>query len=187
MLVYLGRLAPEKNLETLLAAFSVVLGSRPDARLLVVGDGPARTSLERQARDLPVVFAGAVEYARVPTYLEAADAFVTASTSEVLPMSMIEALAAGAPLVATRYPAAEDLVRDGVNGALCEPDVASLAAGMTRVLSPGVLEGLREGARRSPGAYDVSARARDLVAVYERAREDRWPRAQAYRRAQGLG
>lgn len=187
VLIYLGRLAHEKNLDVLLEAFGQALTARPDLRLLVVGDGPARAGLERQARDLPVVFAGAVEYARVPEYLAAADAFVTASTSEVLPMSMIEALAAGAPLLAARSPAAEDLVRDGVNGVLCEPGAGPLAAGMIRVLTSGELGRLREGARRSALAYDVTARARDLVAVYEAVRRDRNPRVGAYRRAQGLG
>lgn len=82
-------------------------------------------------------------------------------------MSMIEALAAGAPLVAARSPAAEDLVRDGENGVLCEPDADSLARGMARVLAGADRQALREGALRSARGFDVRERARQLLHIYE--------------------
>ncbi len=176
LLLYVGRLAAEKNLEVLLEAFKLVLARLPAARLLLVGDGPARVTLRARAEGLPVVFAGAVPHAEVPAYLRAADLFVTASTSEVLPMSMIEALAAGTPLVAARSPAGAELIRPGVNGMLCDATPVALAGAVLDTLTSGELAALRAGALASAGAYDVTALARDLAALYAQACEVRSPR-----------
>ncbi|WP_043817448.1 glycosyltransferase [Deinococcus maricopensis] len=163
--VYLGRLAPEKNLEVLLDAVTRARRTQPDLHLLVVGDGPSRRDLAANAPD-GVHFAGPVPYARVPEALSLADAFVTASTSEVLPMSMIEALAAGAPLVAARSPAALDLIQEGVNGTVREATPAALAEGLLHTLHPDRLPALRDGARASAAPYDVHTRARALADLY---------------------
>ncbi len=165
--VYLGRLAPEKNLDTMLAAFAQARARRPELRLLVVGDGPSREAAQAAAPE-GVTFTGAVPYARVPEALSAADAFLTASTSEVLPMSMIEALAAGAPLVAARSPAALDLIAEGHNGTVREASPEALATGLLQVLAPAALPRMQEEARRSARQYDLPVRAAALEAVYER-------------------
>lgn len=163
--MYLGRLAPEKNLETLLTAFAQAKQSRPELRLAVVGDGPSHAELSRH---LPtgVVLTGGLPYAQVPTALAAADVFVTASTSEVLPMSMIEALAARTPLVAARSPAALDLVQEGVNGFVTEPHAAALAQGLLAVLDPSAQPRLRAGAWATANAYDLRERASALADLY---------------------
>ncbi|AFZ68479.1 glycosyltransferase family 4 protein [Deinococcus peraridilitoris] len=166
LLIYVGRLAPEKNLPTLLAAFKEALEQIPGAHLLLVGAGLQRAHLQNLAAGWPVHFAGAVEHARVPQYLSAANAFITASTSEVLPMSMIEALAAGLPLVAARSPAAEDLVIQGENGFLCEASPAALANGIARVFQADALPALHTGALSSARAFDMTARAGQLADLY---------------------
>ena len=176
LLLYVGRLAAEKNLEVLLDAFELVVQRLPGARLLLVGDGPSRVALKARAGSLPVIFAGAVPHAEVPAYLRAADLFVSASTSEVLPMSMIEALAAGLPLVAARSPAGAELIRPGLNGALCEASPAALAGAALSALTSGQLGALRAGALASASAYDVTGLARDLAALYVRARGTRSPK-----------
>lgn len=162
--VYLGRLAFEKNVAALLNAHALARQTLPGLRLLVVGDGPARASLQAAAGE-GVTFTGAVPYAEVPAHLAAADIFVTASESEVLPMSMIEALAAGAPLVAARSPAALDLL-DGGAGVLCEATPEALARGMLTALSPDRLPLLRELALASARGYELGQKARQLEAVY---------------------
>ena len=166
LLVYVGRLAPEKNLEGLLSAFTELREHRTDAHLLIVGSGPARARLQGMVRDEHVHFAGPVEHHLIPGYLKAADAFVTASTSEILPMSMIEALGAGLPLVAAASPAAEDLVQSGLNGFLCDPTPRALAEGMASVLDASALPRLRQGALERARSYDVSVRARELEQLY---------------------
>lgn len=181
LFVYVGRLAPEKNLPALLHAFGAVRRELPAAHLLLVGDGPSRVRLDSLAQGLPVHFAGAVDHALVPHYLAAGSAFVTASTSEVLPMSMLEALAAGLPLITARSPAADDLIRGGVNGFLCDPNPADLARAMVRAVGE-ELPTLRAGALASAGAFDVKARAAQLAAMYEEAllrRGRRWKQTAA--------
>ena len=165
MVISLGRLAAEKNLGMMLSAFALARRRRPELRLLVVGDGPARSALEAHAPE-GAVFTGAVPYAEVPSLLAAADVFVTASTSEVLPMSMIEALAAGTPLIAARSPAAEDLIA-GANGLIREAHEEALADGLLMALDPVGLPRMQLAARESAQHYDLRARAADLARVYE--------------------
>jgi len=169
LVISLGRLAAEKNLDTMLRAFAQARERRPELRLLVVGDGPVKSALEAQA-PAGTVFTGALPYAEVPQLLAAADVFVTASTSEVLPMSMIEALAAGTPLVAARSPAAEDLIHSGPsgdNGLIREAHPGALAEGLLGALDPESLPRRRAAARLSAEQYDLRVRARALVQIYE--------------------
>lgn len=166
LIISLGRLAPEKNLDVLLAAFELARRQRPELRLLMVGDGPSRAALQGQAGE-GVTFTGGVPYAQVPGLLTAADLFATASTSEVLPMSMIEALAAGAPLVAARSPAALDLIRPGENGLLSEASPEALAAVLQDALKPEQLPLLRAGALASAQSYDVRVRSAQLAGIYQ--------------------
>ncbi|GGR57442.1 LPS biosynthesis protein [Deinococcus seoulensis] len=172
LVMYLGRLAPEKNLEVMLRAFALARASRPELRLLVVGDGPSRAPMQALAHG-GVTFTGPVPYEQVPGALAAADAFITASTSEVLPMSMIEALAAGAPLVAAQSPAALDLIEEGVNGTVRPATPEALADGLLHTLHPDRLPGLQAGARASAAQYDLPVRSAALEAVYEQARAGR--------------
>ncbi|MDO4263224.1 MAG: glycosyltransferase [Deinococcus sp.] len=165
--MYLGRLAPEKNLDLLLAAFGLARQRRPELQLALVGDGPSAADL---AHRLPpgVVMTGGLPYEQVPLALAAADTFMTASTSEVLPMSMIEALAARAPLVAARSPAALDLVHEGFNGHVTEPHAPALAQGLLAALDPQALPALRQGAWETARAYNLTQRAQALADLYSR-------------------
>lgn len=165
LIVSVGRLAPEKNLDMLLHAFNVARASRPDLRLLVVGDGPSRAGLQQTAPE-GVSFSGPLPYAQIPAVLGAADVFLTASTSEVLPMSMIEALAAGVPLVAARSPAALDLIQDGVNGTVRAATSQALADGLLAALEPGTLPAWKAQARASAAAYDLGSRTAALEDIY---------------------
>ncbi|AZI42438.1 glycosyltransferase family 4 protein [Deinococcus psychrotolerans] len=170
LVISLGRLAAEKNLDVMLRAFDEARQRRPDLRLLVVGDGPVKSALEAR-RPQGAVFTGALPYAEVPQLLAAADVFITASTSEVLPMSMIEALAAGTPLVAARSPAAEDLIHTsallGENGLIREAHAGALAEGLLSALEPATLPRRRAAARASAQQYDLRVRAKALLGVYE--------------------
>jgi glycosyltransferase involved in cell wall biosynthesis len=99
-----GRLIPEKGLDVLLAAMPRILATQPVV-LTVVGDGPERATLEYKARGLPVVFAGNMpEASEVASFLRSIDVFVMPSRWEGLPNALLEALACGAPVVATEVP-----------------------------------------------------------------------------------
>src|SRR4030067_3484591 len=132
VLIYVGRLGVEKNLVFLLRAVAGVQHAHPRVKLLLLGGGPERDNLQDQAAlsgvGDRVVFAGLVPYPDIPRYLAAADVFVTASPTEGHPLSVIEALAAGRPVVGIDSPGVSDTIVDGENGFVAEDDVAGFAA-----------------------------------------------------------
>ncbi|TEU13853.1 MAG: glycosyltransferase family 4 protein, partial [Anaerolineales bacterium] len=139
VMIYVGRIAPEKNLTFLLRAFAVVSQELPETYLLLVGDGPEVDNLRDRAQQSSigdkVIFTGCVEYEDVPGYLGLADAFVTASVTEVHPLSVIEAMAVGLPVLGIESPGVGDTVVDGVNGLLTRHDLAEFSLRMYRLMS----------------------------------------------------
>ncbi len=161
ILVYVGRLGPEKNLTFLVRAFAGVASAYPEARLLLVGEGPERDNLEDQVSRSGlrgrVGFTGLVEYADLPAYLATADAFVTASVTEVHPLSVIEAMASGLPVLGIASPGIEDTIEDGQTGYLSPDDLPAFTAKMTRLVAE--REGRAEMSRRArPGRRGVRHR-----------------------------
>lgn len=136
VLAFLGRLGEEKSVRTLLRAFARAGACAPALRLLLIGDGPDRRHLVSLAEEAGirdhVAFAGLVPYAEVPGRLAAADAFVSASVTEVHPLTVIEAMATGLPVAAMRSVGIEETVRDGSDGLLAD-DADGLADAMRRL------------------------------------------------------
>lgn len=124
VLGYVGRLTPQKGADVLMMAFPAIAQSVPAARLLIVGDGPDRTRLERLACELGiterVVFTGAQRDV-VPYYL-LSDAIVVPSRYEAFGNVAIEAMACGRPVVASRVGGLADSIVDEVCGKLVAPD-----------------------------------------------------------------
>jgi glycosyltransferase involved in cell wall biosynthesis len=173
VLVYVGRLAPEKDLPFLLRAFRQVVTQEPDCRLLLVGSGPEERALRQQVQDLgigeQVVFCGFVEHLQIPDCLAAADLFVFASRSEAQGLAVIEALAAGLPVIAVRTLATEELLAHGVDSILTERRAAPFAAGVVRLLrDERERNALGEQARRASQRYTMEACARKLEQAYQR-------------------
>ena len=139
--LYVGRLSEEKNLDALVAA-AAGLASRFDLQLTFVGDGPARASLEAEARrrGVRVAFVPVVEHRRIPAYLANADAFVLPSFTEGHPKVLLEAMSAGVPCVASNVGGNRAIIEDGVTGLLCAPDDGTaLAEALARVLDDAAL------------------------------------------------
>ncbi len=120
LIICVARLVWFKGLHTLIAALPVVLARHPDTRVLIVGDGELRQDLEARAKRLEIdpviVFAG--ERDDIPELLKISDLFVLPSVSEGLPISLLEAMAARLPLVATRVGGIPELIEDGKTGYL---------------------------------------------------------------------
>ncbi|MBD5162471.1 MAG: glycosyltransferase family 4 protein [Oscillibacter sp.] len=116
VLLYLGRMAKEKNLEQLVD--QIAAAGRRDVTLLLVGDGPDREEVLDYARSrgLDVIFTGMVPHAEVADYYRLGDLFVTASTSETQGLTYFEALAAGVPVLCRKDPCVDGVVEDGING-----------------------------------------------------------------------
>jgi glycosyltransferase involved in cell wall biosynthesis len=109
-----------KGLEILIDAFAELHRRRPDTRLLVVGDGSLRSALELRAGNAEVVrFAGTRR--DVPTLLAGADLFILPSLEDAFPTVVLEAMAAGLPVIATRSGGIPEIVDEGVTGQLVPP------------------------------------------------------------------
>lgn len=164
---YIGRIAPQKDVGTLISAFGRVTGP---ACLLIVGDGPGRRAAEQQARPLarPVRFTGFAPHARIPAVLQHIDLLVLATRYEELPSALIEAMAAGLPVIASRVGGIPALIDHDVNGLLVPPgDAAALAAAISRVLTePDTAARLATAARQTAQRYAWPALARQVAAVY---------------------
>jgi glycosyltransferase involved in cell wall biosynthesis len=147
----LANLRPEKGLEDLVRAAALVLGARPDVRFVLWGEGPMRTSLERLIARLQLV--GRVELpgptATPEAALRALDIFVLPSHSEASSNALLEAMATGLPIVATRVGGTVKLVEHQRTGLLVPPgDPAALAQAIGRLLDdPGLSDRFRAEAR----------------------------------------
>jgi glycosyltransferase involved in cell wall biosynthesis len=133
-----ARLEAEKGHRTLIDGWPVVLQSHPDARLLIVGEGSERNSLEAQAASLGisdrVVFTGRRE--DVPAVTAALDVAVLPSYREAQGLSVLEAMALSRPVVASNVGGIPEMIEDGVSGLLVPPgDCDSLAGAIVRLLS----------------------------------------------------
>lgn len=164
-----GRLTEIKCHDVLLHGFARLASTRRDARLLLVGDGPRRAELESLAAAIGISnrvhFAG---YQADPeNYLRLMDVFALTSRSEGMPLAVIEAWAAGVPVVATRVGGLPGMIEDGRTGLLIPPhDDAAVAAALARVLDePSLGDRLRQAGREEfDRAYHLDA----MAARYER-------------------
>lgn len=116
-------LRPEKNHELFLRAAALVHGRMPEARFLIIGDGAGRAALEAQAKELGIEAAVRFLGTRrdIPELLAHTDVLVLSSHMEANPVSIMEGLACGKPVVATRVGSIPETVHDGVSGFLVEP------------------------------------------------------------------
>ena len=169
----LGRLGTEKNLDEVVRLFALQLERHPDLTLLIVGDGPAREGLERQAQELGisdhVVFTGMVEPDQVQNYYQLGDVFVSASTSETQGLTYIEAAANGLPLVCREDPCLDGVIQPGENGyTYTSPD--EFLDEMDKVLEdPDWCVCAGQKSEQIASAYGKEQFAQNIEAIYEAA------------------
>lgn len=172
IVIAVGRLAPEKNYELLIRAIDLLRPRFPSIKCLIVGDGRCRAELEGVAASLGlaphVAFTGA--RADIPDLLGAADVFALSSLREGLPISLLEAMAAGKGIVATSVGGIPETIRDGENGLLVpSANVEALAEGIGKLLAD---DGLRGRLGRSARGdverdYDLGNVVRRIESLYE--------------------
>lgn len=180
VLASVGELNANKNQGQMIRAMPEVISDFPNACYLVVGDGELRLKLETETRrsrmDHYIRFLG---YRRdVPEILAAADAFVLTSRREGLPVSAIEAMAAGLPLVLTPTVGARMLAEDGVNGLLVPiGDARATAQAVRRLFSdPNLVQRMGAANRERVQKYDLKAVKTQMADIYGRYLSDRPPR-----------
>jgi D-inositol-3-phosphate glycosyltransferase len=175
LVLYVGRLAPEKGLDRLLQAIAR-LGHIPNLRLIVVGGDGEQDSAHRQMKEMSrtcgiadrVTFKGRVDQSELPWFYSAADLLALPSSYESFGMVALEALACGTPVAATRVGAMEELLRDAQNGRLAQDVRSSSLADAIEDLLKGRAAAPRmtETIRRSVARYDWSRVAADVLHIY---------------------
>lgn len=164
LLLYIGRLSAEKQIERI----RPVLDQLEDARLALVGDGPHRQQLEKVFEGTATTFVGYLAGEELAGAYASADAFLFPSSTETLGLVLLEAMAAGCPVVGANRGGIPDIVTDGLNGCLYEPDQpGSLEAAVRRLLGNAQeRESLRQAARREAEAWGWAGATSQLRRYY---------------------
>ena len=172
-ILWVNRLDPQKGFEIMLRAFERLAREVGEAHLLVAGDGRDRVLLRSLPGDLRsrILRLGTVPHAELPRYHAAADVFVAPATGqESFGIVLVEAMAAGVPVVASDIAGYREVVRDGVDGLLVPPgDPNALAGAIRRVLSePELAATLRDAGRSRADVFSWQVVAPRLEAIYDR-------------------
>lgn len=170
---YSGRLGPEKNLPLLVDAFARIAPHVPAARLLFVGGGPQRRKVEnlvaRTGLRERVHFTGMVPYESIPQLLAPVDVWVSASVTEVHPLTVIEAMAAGLPIVGIASPGVSDTVAHGVTGLLAHREDAAALAEYMLALGTDTprRHAMALAAREASKRYAIESTGAQMIGIYE--------------------
>ena len=168
LLLYIGRLSAEKQIERI----RPVLDANPEARLALVGDGPYRQQLETLFAGSATHFVGYLAGDELASAYASADAFLFPSSTETLGLVLLEAMAAGCPVVGANRGGIPDIVTDGLNGCLYEPEGAdggasSLTAAVQRLLGEsGEHQELRHNARQEAERWGWAGATEQLRGYY---------------------
>ncbi|MDJ0508174.1 MAG: glycosyltransferase [Crocosphaera sp.] len=165
LLLYVGRVSAEKQIDQI----KPVLEAIPEAHLAIVGDGPHREALESHFAGTQTHFIGYLQGLELASAFASADAFVFPSRTETLGLVLLEAMAAGCPVVAANSGGIPDIVTDGINGYLFEPTDPDGAITATKRLLAATeeREQLRTNARQEAEKWGWAAATHQLRRYYE--------------------
>lgn len=187
LLVYAGRIALEKNIPFLLKSFAGIAQALPNAHLLLIGSGvqpyeeEIRTLVGELGLTPRVRLTGRITYDKLPAYLAMCDAFVTASVTEVHPLSVIEAMGAGLPVMGIHSVGVGDTVVDGVTGLLSTHDLPAFTAKLTRLcLDPNLRAQMGDSARNASSAYAIERTTKIMLKHYEKLVNESQPRKSSW-------
>ncbi len=164
LLLYIGRLSAEKEI----TAIKPILEAMPEARLALVGDGPYREELEAHFAGTNTYFVGYLRGQELAQAYASADAFVFPSRTETLGLVLLEAMAAGCPVIAANAGGIPDIVTDGVNGCLFDPldERGAVDAALRLLGDRSQREALRLAARAEAERWSWASATRQLQGFY---------------------
>ena len=177
--IYVGRIAAEKNLGLAITAFRALQQQHPDARYIWVGDGPLREQLQRDNPDF--VFCGIQRDATLASHFASGDLFLFPSHSETFGNVTLEAMASGVPTIAFDYGAAHEMLQDGVHGAaIADGDDAGFSAAALRFANdPAQRKAMGIAAREAVRALNPEQVASDFDDILRGLAQERRPDADA--------
>lgn len=171
VLLHIGRFEQQKNHRLLVEVFRYTIKEYPQMQLWLMGDGSLKPDIEefvkRNGLDKKVLFLGIRN--DVPEVLSKSDIFILSSNWEGVPMSILEAMAAGKPVIATKVGGIPELVKDGETGILVSPgDKETLAQAILRLAKdPELRQRMgKEGQRRAIERFDIAQTSREYEALY---------------------
>ncbi len=188
LLVYAGRIALEKNLPFLFDSFKGISQAIPNVYLLIVGSGvqqyddEIRSLVSEMQLSDRVRFTGRITYDKLPAYLAMCNIFVTASVTEVHPLSVIEGMGSGLPIMGIESVGVGDTVQDGVTGFLATHDQPAFTAKLMRLcLDLNLRQQMSHSARKASSAYAIEETTKVMLKHYEKLVTDSEPRKSSWR------
>ncbi len=172
VILILGRIAVEKNIDFIFNSAPDIFKAEPEARILVVGDGPHKNELEKLAQKLnisdKVVFAGAKPWAKIGLYYQLGDVFVSASTSETQGLTFAEAMSASIPVVAKNDKCITGLISDGKTGFLFDNKEEFIEKTTFVIKNKNNIDELIKNAFNSAQQFSSQAFAKNVEMVYKK-------------------
>lgn len=173
VVLFVGRLGAAKGVGDFLTCVPKVLQAVDNVVFVIAGDGPDKSVFKQKCQDIgvgdSVLFAGNLNYEQVRNAYLLADVFVLPSYSEAMPMTVLEALASGIPIVATSVGAVPEVLKEGVNGFLVDPgDVNMLGDRIVRILTDAQLAEKMAKANKELAfeEYDIRHLCNKLISIY---------------------
>ncbi len=177
VILFVGRLAEEKNVEFLINAQKTINNYDKNIKLLIVGDGPDKPKYEELARSLgledSVIFNGKAAWEEIPIYYHVCDIFATASTTETQGLTVIEAMASGKTPLCIKDDSFLGTVTDGLNGRIFTTDEEYISQVFELFNNPNIRKKYNDQARIQAEHFSSKTYAQSVLVVYKRALKDK--------------
>ena len=179
-ILYVGRLSHEKNVDMVIKAFAKVVRTIPNAKMEIVGDGPVLKSLKNLVDKLKlsnqIVFHGSIDREKLVNYYKRCDVFATGSAMEVQPLTLLEAMSCGLPVVGVKRAGVAEMVINNVNGYLVSPSNSNaMSTKIVKILSDNKLRlKLGKNSRKTAKENSLLSSIQKLENLYKQTTRTHW-------------